>query len=990
MKSANKISFGSLLVLLLVWLVVVFIPSKIGLYFFNYISMVKNDKAIVKAKQNLLPEAMKYDYDLDAFKYLSHSLENNTTRSLLIHYLRGDKGYSLKKIRENEIIANLPDLNKNMKSEVARFSLFLQRKVGSRPTALCVLADKPEDCEYYFNKPFKLNYSDEQIRKLLYRANLKIVKPRLAIERKRLKIARDKYAFNMPFINKLLGLLNTFYSGINEIKVRYSIITKNIILCPVYTLVNKNHSAFLFVIYDVNQLRPDLMIKRALAKRKNSVIKQTFGWSNSKTLPYFCETEDAISLFAPLPEKFVKICSRAKFTKKNFRPVIRLTKSKNFNNNFLSSNFLRFAVSLYLLTTILFVFAFAFNKFEFMKLIRRTVLVAFIVGIAFPLTGLIWVGMSYVAIQDDTLGKEQLDYMKNRVMYVETKARVIKNRQNEFVHYFADLIENVSFATRLNAIKYVQDNYKKAKKELQTNFSALYIMNADGQEKMQTFSSSLRLNNRTNIYLKGPIIYALNYLGAYKALSSEKRNRILQTADLSLAMLENVVTSDFIGLYLARAGDFMSKNYTIDKGEISLFLHRTRDLKPDGISCFNFNNGIWIKEMKKQMIKNNLDYKFYNKGFETAIYIFGIHQTQVRTLSNMRIYPRRLKYISGNIDIKKLADSLFSRSDSEFLDNLDHKNNPHLIVTEYIPDLQAFILAYSVPVPGWKRKHVIVYFLILVLSLLLSVVVLSSGISGILSSNIPVFSKAINLAKENDYRWRLDVSSGDEFEQLSLAFNGMAKKMLERQKLGELVSQNVIDTISSSGEKSLKPGGKKVVASILFSDIRGFTTISEEHSPDDVVEMLNSYFTKMSDVIENHGGIIDKFIGDAIQAVFYNEEGKSSALRATKASLEMLIALDEFNKERKKTNRFLIKNGIGITTGEIISGCVGTEEGKLDATIIGNKLTQAMELEALSKYSKNKPILIDEKTASIVSDKFSCDEFSNHENKLPINIFEIV
>lgn len=144
---------------------------------------------------------------------------------------------------------------------------------------------------------------------------------------------------------------------------------------------------------------------------------------------------------------------------------------------------------------------------------------------------------------------------------------------------------------------------------------------------------------------------------------------------------------------------------------------------------------------------------------------------------------------------------------------------------------------------------------------------------------------------------------------------------------------------------------------ILFSDIRDFTSLSESMSPQENFNFLNSYLVQMEPVITAHGGIIDKYIGDAIMALFPNSP--DDALRC---SLAMLAKLDEYNAGRERAGYQPIKIGVGINTGIVILGTVGGE-GRMDGTVIGDAVNLASRLERLTKEYEV-PILISEYTLS--------------------------
>jgi adenylate cyclase len=181
-----------------------------------------------------------------------------------------------------------------------------------------------------------------------------------------------------------------------------------------------------------------------------------------------------------------------------------------------------------------------------------------------------------------------------------------------------------------------------------------------------------------------------------------------------------------------------------------------------------------------------------------------------------------------------------------------------------------------------------------------------------------------------------------------------AKKLMERylppQLIEELYTNNA----------SLEPGGKIQKVSILFSDIRSFTSISETMKPSEVVLFLNDYLSEMTDIIFHNKGTIDKFIGDAIMTVFGAPiQNNDDAYRAVKSAIEMNQSLIHFNNSHPQLKKGL-EIGIGIHTGEVITGNIGSDK-RLDYTVIGDNVNLSSRIQDLTKFYKC-PILISEST----------------------------
>jgi len=185
------------------------------------------------------------------------------------------------------------------------------------------------------------------------------------------------------------------------------------------------------------------------------------------------------------------------------------------------------------------------------------------------------------------------------------------------------------------------------------------------------------------------------------------------------------------------------------------------------------------------------------------------------------------------------------------------------------------------------------------------------------------------------------------------------KKMMERYLSPQLVGELY------KAKLNLEAIGKKQTTTILFSDIRDFTSISEQMSAEEVVTILNQYLSTMTDIIFKNEGTIDKFIGDAIMTVFGAPVSHSDdPLRAIKTAIEMNKALIEFNKKYTDL-KIPIKIGIGINTGEVIAGSIGSDK-RLDYTVIGDSVNLSSRIEGLTKYYKC-PILISENTYKQIS-----------------------
>ena len=221
-----------------------------------------------------------------------------------------------------------------------------------------------------------------------------------------------------------------------------------------------------------------------------------------------------------------------------------------------------------------------------------------------------------------------------------------------------------------------------------------------------------------------------------------------------------------------------------------------------------------------------------------------------------------------------------------------------------------------------------------------------------------------------DYTRRIDLPREDELGQLATAFNQMTAGLAERDRVRDLLGKVVSPEIATQLLQSdLKLGGEERVVTILFCDLRDFTGMSEKMAPADVLTLLNRYLDRMSTVIEKHGGVIDKYIGDAIMALFGAPiADPAAASKAIAAAREMARALNVFNLELAAEGRPVLAFGIGINTARVVAGNMGSNT-RLNYTVIGDGVNLASRLEALTKNpAYDTPIIVSESTLRAMQD----------------------
>ncbi|MGQ0600747.1 MAG: adenylate/guanylate cyclase domain-containing protein, partial [Anaerolineales bacterium] len=209
---------------------------------------------------------------------------------------------------------------------------------------------------------------------------------------------------------------------------------------------------------------------------------------------------------------------------------------------------------------------------------------------------------------------------------------------------------------------------------------------------------------------------------------------------------------------------------------------------------------------------------------------------------------------------------------------------------------------------------------------------------------------AMGKVEEGQFDARLPVTTTDEFATLFDGFNLMTEGLNERERLRDAFGRYLAPELAEDVMKrGVQLGGHAVSASILFADIRGFTTISESLTPEEVVDVLNRYFAAVEPVIQQHGGWINKFGGDSLLAVFGEPtQHADHARRAVQAALGLRAALAELNRQQVLNGDPEIHIGMGIHSGNIVAGNVGSP-ARMEYTVIGDAVNVASRIDGLNK-----------------------------------------
>jgi adenylate cyclase len=267
-----------------------------------------------------------------------------------------------------------------------------------------------------------------------------------------------------------------------------------------------------------------------------------------------------------------------------------------------------------------------------------------------------------------------------------------------------------------------------------------------------------------------------------------------------------------------------------------------------------------------------------------------------------------------------------------------------------------FTKRYNVEIPDYN--DFIFAGIILVIGLVMTILM-----SRFFSGPLKKLTDSANEISKGNYDCKTVICSNDEMGVLGDTFNDMAKSLKEkefmRDTFGKIVTPQIRDYLLN---KNVTLGGESLDVTVMFCDIRSFTSLSESMTPEKVVQFLNEYFTGLEKCIARHNGVINKYIGDAVMALFGAPmQSATHAADAYAAALDMRQELVKMNQSFAKMGLPEIKFGIGLHSGPVLAGNIGAVN-RMEYTVIGDTVNTASRIEGLCKQYKT-DLLLSESTA---------------------------
>ncbi len=935
---------------ILLWLVAIFIPTLVGRNMYMKTFKQEQEQRVSVERQLLMTRAIELEARLQPAVIFRKQLDIG-----LYEYAYG------KILHENDIgtLASAPlgaalqlfkDYNSN---ELASFSRFLENHTGIKPVFLAGLHPEPAHCGLYLQEksigsPPPENYHQEFAEMcgfLNERSNY--------IENEPDEL---RTFARFPFFHEFLGIFdhfNThFWSLLASFSGRYRERLYLVSMRPPGVKGSGNHVIAGFLASMQEQLP---VLKKACAEISDAEISIRPGKTTINTLPFFYEEGGEQVMLMKLPEIFRAAFKRPESTDKsgNMALKLKMETGSNRQSHARHVSLLNLAIMVFVSLSLLIAAGTSLGQLKLRSSLTALITAAFFVSMLLPLSGLAWLGAASSRTSREIKAQRIIEMVRQRLRQSETTIILQRNRQQMLMFYLSRMISTMSPQKWGD---YVDSFFFKGKgSPFGYHFYNFYLYSAKlnreyyrGQNPKERF----RKNELPNI-LAGPFRYVLLQMGGFSHLSEAGRQKVSQLADFASGVMEEIVDQQFFNNIFSTPGELNDATLLARRDLLAVFFLWSRQ-QIVGMLCLVTNHVLPLQILDELSARGIFERRFTLDRHLVEMDFFLISEFFERKLKG-----RSNSFLNENppaVSIES-ADALYGNSDASDINNL-HLDPPHLMVTETMMERSIFAVARITPPAGEHSEMPVA--IVLTMIGLASCVALALGISRMILLPLPPFLEAIREIENNRYDWSLDLQTGAEFDSLAASINKMKQSLFERRKMLQLVSRTAAEAVKV-GENILdKP--RRRIATILLSDIRSFTTISENYAAEEVVAMLNDYFTLMCPAIEEQGGHIDKLIGDAIQAVFFTENDSDRTTGAVKAALEMRQRLAVFNADRAARGLFTINNGIGIASGMVTTGVAGSKTGKLEAAVMGEPLQTAARLESFSKFVNNTCIIIDEES----------------------------
>ncbi|HOT30330.1 MAG TPA: adenylate/guanylate cyclase domain-containing protein [Candidatus Ozemobacteraceae bacterium] len=590
----------------------------------------------------------------------------------------------------------------------------------------------------------------------------------------------------------------------------------------------------------------------------------------------------------------------------------------------------------------------------------------FVIAIIFPVAGIITIGRSFVAHEEARLRDEARKDMRGTIEAVNMR-----------YHDIALSMEQTIFKRLTDLIGTAPLTLSRLEAAIRTAEDEELIANYFLSDEKGAIARHDRATENIGLMTALPI--------AMKQIIRLERTALENNVFMD-AVQDELSQSQIIGTIVQTLCRPSHLNYYCF-GDLHLYLMSMR---------------VFIDGKVRAMIVNT-PAQFLERFFATREFTSARHARELapsRYASNELFFYARVKrfaHLPEQIPLWKMLEKHFQRAGALNVSEEGEVTIDGESFLYLISPLQAMITRSYIPCvltslkPIQNRILQLRHFLVILVFLaLVTAVALGGALAGSLLAPIRRMDRAVQRVGTGNLDVQLPVTSQDEFGRLSGTFNTMVRGLRERERMRAYVSETVLEAVrDDAGSRTAE--GEFLEASILFSDIRGFTSLSERYPPKDIFAMLNAFMSEVEPIIRCNEGRVDKFIGDAVMAVFH-AGAQHHAIRAVLTAVSMMRFLEDFNASRAERGLFTIRIGIGVNTGRVMLGDVGSAARK-DLTVIGDEVNLASRLETASKKGRHTRIVLSESTFNAVSALVEAEEMPFTEvtgKQQPVRMFELI
>ena len=373
----------------------------------------------------------------------------------------------------------------------------------------------------------------------------------------------------------------------------------------------------------------------------------------------------------------------------------------------------------------------------------------------------------------------------------------------------------------------------------------------------------------------------------------------------------------------------------------------------DGIPRFVFYFTWDVAGLDDKTFKSSLDYF----SLQEPNFVFSAFKSSplgIKRWMDSGRHGREFEKISQTL----ANQAYFRRSNISY-----HDDNMSVIAVPSKKYEDTFIVGgvshYNLQMPVFKR--IIIFFSIIAIALIIFLFCVYYSFK-IFLKPIDNLKQVLDEVADGNLDIEINSSSKDEFGIMSHEFSVMTRELSERNKLATLLSDHAVEALSKNEyANEANTDVETFKGTALVTDIRNFTGMCEKYEPEQITDLLNEHFASMTKIFSAYNGRIYKYIGDAIEVVFSDNDDyeNKSFERAFSAALEMLETLKEINQKRRNNNLFEYKIGVGLCYSTMSSGSIGSLETRLDYAILGDALKNAAKLESFSKLNPEFPLIVD-------------------------------